>query len=83
MGDVLLMADEVQGYAMTDRATYLSMQDKLELEILVEGDSRLFNQYGVLKLNDKLHTHINSDGADELSLGYLKMILRCLSKNLE
>lgn len=65
MGDVLLMADEVQGYAMTDRATYLSMQDKLELEILVEGDSRLFNQYGVLKLNGELHTHINSDGADK------------------
>lgn len=65
MGDVLLMADEVQAYAMTDRATYLSMQDKLELDILVEGDSRLFNQYGVLKLNDEIHTHINSDGADK------------------
>lgn len=65
MGDVLLMADEVQGYAMTDRATYLSMKDKLDLEILVEGDSRLFNQYGVLKLNDEIHTHINSDGADQ------------------
>jgi len=65
MGDVLLMADEVQGYALTDRATFLSMQDKLDLDILVEGDSKLFNQYGVLKLNDELHTHINSDGADK------------------
>lgn len=65
MGDVLLMADEVQGYTLTDRATYLSMKDKLDLEILVEGDSKLFNQYGVLKLNDEIHTHINSDGADK------------------
>ncbi|MGB3368874.1 MAG: substrate-binding domain-containing protein [Acidaminobacteraceae bacterium] len=65
MGDVLLMADEVKGYALTDRATFLSMQDKLDLDILVEGDSKLFNQYGVLKLNNELYTHINSDGADK------------------
>lgn len=52
MGDVLTMASEMGGYTLTDRATYLKMKDALELEILVEGDTALFNQYGVIPVTD-------------------------------
>ena len=63
MGDVIQMADEMQAYTMSDRATYLSMKDKLQLEILVEGDSKLFNQYGVIPVNPDKNDKINNKGA--------------------
>lgn len=52
MGDVLTMTDEMGGYTLTDRATYYNMRDSLGLEILVEGDTALFNQYGVIPVTD-------------------------------
>ena len=52
MGDVLKIASETPGYTMTDRATYLNLKDTLALEILVEGDAVLFNQYGVIPVVD-------------------------------
>lgn len=48
MGEVLRVTNERQGYTLTDRATYLFLLQILDLEILVEGDERLFNQYGVI-----------------------------------
>lgn len=48
MGEVLRITSERQGYALTDRATYLFLQHNLALEVLVEGDERLFNQYGII-----------------------------------
>ncbi|PAB59981.1 tungsten ABC transporter substrate-binding protein [Anaeromicrobium sediminis] len=71
MGDVIQMTNELQGYTMSDRATYLSMKDKLDLEILVEGDSKLFNQYGVIPVNPDKNEKINKAGADE----FVKWIL--------
>lgn len=66
MGDVLKMADEMQGYTLTDRATYLNMRDVLELEILVEGDENLFNQYGIIPVNPEKSEQINAEGAQKL-----------------
>jgi len=63
MGDVLLMADELYAYTLTDRATYLSMKDNIESEIIVENDDLLFNQYGVIPVNPELNEFINYDGA--------------------
>jgi tungstate transport system substrate-binding protein len=51
MGDVLKMADEKLAYTITDRATYLSMKDKLGLEIVSEKGKDLLNQYALIKLN--------------------------------
>ncbi len=48
MGDVLKIASETPGYTLSDRATYLKLKDALRLDILVEGDTALFNQYGVI-----------------------------------
>ena len=56
MGAVLTMANEQQAYTLSDRATYLSRRDGLDLDILVEGDPMLFNQYGVLPIaQDEAH----------------------------
>ncbi|MBS7525900.1 substrate-binding domain-containing protein [Fusibacter paucivorans] len=63
MGDVLQMASELQAYTMTDRATYLALRDHLELDIIVEGDSNLFNQYGVIAVNPNKSDLINAEGA--------------------
>lgn len=69
MGDVLTMADEKQAYTITDRATYLSMKSGLDLDILIEGDESLLNQYGIIPVNpenlgDK-SDEINHEGAKE------------------
>ena len=56
MGAVLTMANEQQAYTLSDRSTYLSRRDGLDLDILVEGDPMLFNQYGVLPIaQDEAH----------------------------
>ncbi len=63
MGDVIQMTDELQAYTMSDRATYLSMSDNLDLNVIVEGDPILFNQYGVMAVNPDKNDAINSAGA--------------------
>jgi len=62
MGAVLGMSEELGGYTLTDRGTYLSRQaEGLTLEILVEGDTKLFNPYSVIPLNPEMHPDINAD----------------------
>lgn len=51
MGAVLQMAAEKGGYTLTDRATYLSMKDKLDLQIVTEKNDKMYNQYGVIMVN--------------------------------
>lgn len=63
MGDVILMSNELEGYTLTDRATYLSMRENIELIIVVEEDPKLFNQYGVIAVNPQKGDHINGKAA--------------------
>ena len=64
MGAVLQMASEKQAYTFTDRATYLSMKDSLDLDIVTEKNESLYNQYSVIALNkDKFD--IKADEAQE------------------
>ncbi len=63
MGDVLKIASEKQGYTLTDRATYLSLRDTLELDIIIEKDENLFNQYGIIPVNPEKSDKINAEGA--------------------
>lgn len=51
MGAVLQMADEKLAYTLTDRATYLSMMDELDLVIVTEKNDKMYNQYGVMMVN--------------------------------
>ena len=65
MGATLTMANEQQAYTLSDRATYLARTlEGIDLEILVEGDSRLFNPYGVIQVNPALHPNVNVAGAE-------------------
>jgi len=63
MGQVLTMAGEPAGYALTDRATYAAYRDRTGLQVLVEGDLRMFNPYGVIVVNPQRFPKLNHSGA--------------------
>lgn len=60
MGEVINMAGERQGYTLSDRGTWIAYQAKSDLKILVEGDKRLFNPYGVIAVNPEKHPHVKT-----------------------
>ncbi len=62
MGAVIQMANEMQAYTMSDRATYLASEN-IDLNVVVEGDELLFNQYGVIAVNPEKNDLINAEGA--------------------
>ncbi len=57
MGPALNIASSTDAYALTDRGTWLSFKNRGNLSILVEGDAKLFNQYGVIVVNPAKHPH--------------------------
>lgn len=61
MGPTLNTAAGMNAYALTDRGTWLSFKNRGELGIVVEGDRRLFNQYGVMLVNPARHPHVKKD----------------------
>ncbi len=63
MGQVLTMAGELEGYALTDRATYAAYKDRTGLEPLVEGDPKMFNPYGIIAVKPQKHPQANNQGA--------------------
>jgi tungstate transport system substrate-binding protein len=60
MGPALNMATSLNAYALTDRGTWLNFKNRGELAVLVEGDTRLFNQYGVIAVNPAKHPHVKA-----------------------
>jgi len=58
MGAVLAIANDKLAYTLTDRGTYISMQSKLALKIVSEGDPRLFNPYHIIAVNPEKHPDI-------------------------
>ncbi|KJB96977.1 tungsten ABC transporter substrate-binding protein [Skermanella aerolata KACC 11604] len=64
MGPTLNTSAAMDAYALTDRGTWLNFRNRGNLTILVEGDKRLFNQYGVMAVNPAKHPHVKlEDGA--------------------
>ena len=61
MGPTLNTASGMSAYALADRGTWLSFKNRGELVIAVEGDQRLFNQYGVILVNPAKHPHVRKD----------------------
>lgn len=61
MGATLNVASGLDAYAMTDRATWLKTKNKGKLEVLVEGDERLFNQYGIILVSRDKHSHVKTE----------------------
>jgi len=58
MGATLNTASGMNAYALTDRGTWLSFKNRGDLTIVVEGDQRLFNQYGIMLVNPARHAHV-------------------------
>ena len=61
MGAALNTAASMNAYVLADRATWLAFKNRGDLAILVEGDKRLFNQYGVMLVNPAKHPSVKSD----------------------
>jgi tungstate transport system substrate-binding protein len=61
MGPTLNTAAAMDGYTLSDRGTWLSFKNKQNLTIVVDGDRRLFNQYGVMLVNPEKHPHVKRD----------------------
>jgi tungstate transport system substrate-binding protein len=71
MGPALNMASSVNGYVLADRGTWLNFKNRGELAVLVEGDQRLFNQYGVMVVNPAKHPHVKT----ELAQGFVNWLV--------
>ena len=63
MGPALNMAASAGAYVLADRGTWLSFKNRAGLAVLVEGDTRLFNQYGVMVVNPARHPHVKAAAA--------------------
>ena len=79
MGAVLTIADELQAYTLSDRSTYLKRIDSgLSLAVLVEGDERLLNPYGVMVVNPEKGSHIQ----DELANSFVDWLISESTKEM-
>ncbi|HEY9381133.1 MAG TPA: extracellular solute-binding protein [Burkholderiales bacterium] len=61
MGAALNTAASMNAYLLADRATWLSFKNRADLKVLVEGDMRLFNQYGVILVSPEKHPHVKKE----------------------
>ncbi len=67
MGPALNIASSAGAYVLADRGTWLSFKNPGPLKVLVEGDKRLFNQYGVIVVNPAKHPHVKKELAQAFS----------------
>jgi len=65
MGATLNTAVAIGAYTLADRGTWLSFKNRADLKILVEGDKRLFNQYGVMLVNPERHPTVKREWGQE------------------
>jgi tungstate transport system substrate-binding protein len=63
MANALRMAQERQAYVLSDRGTFLSLKNELELEVLSEREPVLENHYSIMTVSRDKHSHVNTDGA--------------------
>jgi tungstate transport system substrate-binding protein len=61
MGPTLNTAAAMDAYTLSDRGTWLNFRNRQDLTIVVEGDRRLFNQYGVMLVNPAKHPNVKKD----------------------
>ncbi|MBP3981048.1 extracellular solute-binding protein [Acidovorax sp. JG5] len=65
MGPALNIAASSGAYVLADRGTWLNFKNRADLAVLVEGDQRLFNQYGVMVVNPARHPHVKVQDAQK------------------
>jgi ferredoxin len=72
MGPALNMGSSTNAYVLADRGTWLSFKNRGDLAVLVEGDKRLFNQYGVMVVNPAKHPHVKQRWPRPLPTGWCR-----------
>lgn len=72
MANTLLMASELQAYTLTDLATYLSLKDRLNLEVLVSQSDELRNDYSIIRINPDKVKQVNDDVAERFEAWMLQ-----------
>lgn len=65
MGPALNIASSTNHYVLADRGTWLNFKNRGDLAILVEGDQRLFNQYGIMAVSQQKHPHVKAAEAQK------------------
>ena len=65
MGATLNTASGMNAYVLSDRATWLKFGNRGDLDILVEGDKKLFNQYGIILVSPEKHPHVKADSGQQ------------------
>lgn len=65
MGPALNMGASTGAYVLTDRGTWLNFKNRADLKVLVEGDAKMFNQYGVMVVNPAKHAHVKQADAQK------------------
>ena len=65
MGATLNTAVGMDAYALTDRGTWISFENKADFDVLVEGDDALFNQYGVIRVSPEHCPNVKTEPAQE------------------
>ncbi len=78
MGQTLLIANNKNAYTLSDRSTWISFNNKENLKIVCENLPPLFNQYGVILINNKLNNNLNIKDAEV----YINWIISNEAKNL-
>ena len=64
MGAAIRMSVEMDGYTLTDRASWIAFKSKDTHRVLLSGQIELFNQYGVIGVNPVKHPHVNANGGE-------------------
>ena len=78
MGSTLILANEINAYTLSDRATWISSNKKENLKIICENLPPLLNQYGIIAVNQKINSRINSKDANK----YINWIISDEGKKL-
>ena len=78
MGATLMITNEMKGYTLVDRATWLSYKNKINLKIICQNKPPLMNQYGIIAVNPKINDKINTKWA----LKYINWLISEDGKNL-
>jgi tungstate transport system substrate-binding protein len=77
MGAALNTASASNAYVLSDRGTWISFKNRGELDIVVQGDKRLFNQYGVMLVNPAKHPHVKK----ELGRAFIDWLVSAVGQN--
>ena len=65
MGQTLLMANNIKAYSISDRSTWISFNKKENLKIVCQNLPPLFNQYGIILVNNNLNDNLNTEDANK------------------